>query len=98
MKTFMVIAVIAALAAVGGSIIVGVRSFDGTVTDNPYEKGLLWDDMRNRKSKLGWKVIIDDAKCRIGDNDVITSIMDRNNMPVDIDLISVIRSRPSSDA
>ena len=98
MKTFMVIAIIAALAAVGGSIFMGVRSFDGTVTENPYEKGLLWDDMRNQKSKLGWKVMLDDTKFKIGDNEVIASIMDRNGMPLDIDLISIIRSRPSSAA
>lgn len=53
MKILISIVIILGLAAVAGSVIVGVKSFDGTVTSNPYEKGLMWDQARKEKAALG---------------------------------------------
>ena len=49
MKLIIYISVIAAFLAVAGAVFVGIQTFDGTVTDQPYEKGLAWDEREKIK-------------------------------------------------
>jgi nitrogen fixation protein FixH len=96
MKTLIAVVTVIGLAAVVGSIIVGLSSFDGTVTDNPYEEGLRWDNTRKSLDELGWRVRLEGDMFYPGDNEMTLSVMDRNNRPVDAEGITVMRSRPSS--
>lgn len=98
MKTLIVIVSIIALSAVGGSIIVGVKSFDGIVTEHPYEKGLAWDEIRNKEKELGWSVDIGKGKFATGDNDVILSVFDKDGKPLPGASVSITISRPSTPA
>jgi nitrogen fixation protein FixH len=96
MKSIIIFAVITAVLAVGGSIYVGVRTFDDTVTENPYEEGLAWDDMHRKKESLGWQVRIENSTLVTGDNDMVISVKDKYGKPLADAGISLIMSRPGT--
>lgn len=96
MKVLIGFVTLTALLAVAGSIIVGIKNFDGTVTDRPYEEGLLWDDIREKKTALGWSVDIKEKRFTTGNNDITISILNRMKKPLKDIKISVMISRPST--
>ena len=97
MKTLIGIIVAAGIMAVVGAVVVGVRSFDGTVTEKPYEEGLVWDETQKKIAELGWRAEIKGSGFRTGDNDLIFSVLDKRGSPLDLDQsISVHLSRPSN--
>jgi nitrogen fixation protein FixH len=98
MKLIIIFSVIAALTAVAGTIVVGINTFDGTVTEHPYEKGLEWDRLEKTKAALGWTFNIKNNTIKTGRNDLILELSDKNGLPLDASIVSVIISRPSSDA
>ncbi len=101
MRFFIVIIVltcILALAATIGTIVVGSRSFEGTVVDKPYETGLAWDEERRNHESLGWSVALQEATYKTGKNDLIIMIRDMNGAPLSDAVVSVAVSRPSTRA
>jgi len=44
MRILLIIVIIIGIGVVIGSILIGSMTFEGTVTDHPYEKGLRWDE------------------------------------------------------
>jgi nitrogen fixation protein FixH len=101
MRFFMVIIVltcILALAATIGAIVVGSRSFEGIVVDNPYETGLAWDRERRNQEDLGWSVALQEATYKTGRNDLIIMLRDKNALPLADAVVSVAVSRPSTRA
>lgn len=97
MKTLIIFVILAGLAAVAGSIVVGVKSFDGTVTENPYEAGLRWDDAQKKMQELGWTFEILNKEFITGENDVLISIFDKYNMPLAPTEIELSISRPATE-
>ena len=101
MRFFVVIIVlicILALAATIGTIVVGSRSFEGLVVDNPYETGLAWDRERRNQEDLGWSVALQESTYKTGKNDLIVMVRDKNGVPLSDAVVSVIVSRPSTRA
>jgi nitrogen fixation protein FixH len=99
MKSLIGTVVIVGLAAVIGAVVVGVRSFDGTVTAKPYEEGLAWDEVRKEKAELGWSVKLDNTALKIGDNDLRFTLLDKQGTPLVLpSAVSLTLSRPSTDA
>lgn len=96
MKTLIAIAVIIGVGAVAGSIVVGVRSFDGTVTEHPYEEGLRWDEIQKNKSDLGWQVNIDESSLAVGENKFMISVIDRHGKPLEGSDLAVTAGRPAT--
>jgi len=96
MKLLITLVIIIGIAAVAGSIVVGLKSFDGTVTENPYEKGLLWDDVQEKMNDLGWSIEIHGKEFTAGDNDVLISILDKNNLPLALAEVTLRISRPAT--
>ncbi len=96
MKALISIVVIIGLAAVAGSIIVGVNSFNGTVTENPYEEGLRWDEMHRRESEPGWTAGIRNVLYRTGGNDMVISVSDNYGNPLEDAAVSVITGRSAT--
>jgi nitrogen fixation protein FixH len=97
MKALIILVTVIGLAAVAGSIIVGLSSFDGTVTDNPYEEGLFWDKARRNMDELGWTVRLEGDIFYPGENEMTLSVTDRDGRPVNAKGITVMRGRPSSE-
>ncbi|TNF56938.1 hypothetical protein EP227_00125 [bacterium] len=96
MKVLIGFVTLTALLAVAGSFIVGIKNFDGTVTERPYEEGLLWDDIRKKKAALGWSVDIKKSRLTTGNNDITISVLNRMKEPLKGANISVMISRPST--
>lgn len=99
MKTLISIVVIVGLIAVAGAVIIGIKSFDGTVTAKPYEEGLAWDEARKDKAELGWSVKLNTGIFKMGENDFQFSLLDKQGAPLDLSsAVSLTLSRPSTDA
>lgn len=79
-----------------GTIVIGDRSFDGVVVDKPYETGLDWDNIRERKAKLGWIVSVGKGPFQTGRNDLFVSIADRNGTALSKARVSVKITRPAT--
>lgn len=98
MKTLIIIITIIALSAVIGSVIVGKKVFDGTVEEKPYEQGLLWDKIQDRKVESGWSAVVNNRKINKGDNEVSISVFDKYGKPLSDASVSLVVSRPSTTA
>ncbi len=99
MKTLISIVVIAGLLAVFGVVVVGIKSFDGTVTAKPYEEGLAWDEARKERAELGWSVKLNTGIFKMGVNDLQFTLLDKKGSLLDLSYaISLNISRPSTDA
>jgi nitrogen fixation protein FixH len=62
------------MAAVIGPIVVGTRSFEGTVVDKPYERGLDWDKERAQMANSGLSVSIANADIVTGANRLLINV------------------------
>ena len=98
MKTLIVIVVLIGLLSVAAVIIVGSRTFEGTVTEKPYEKGLDWDKSREEKASSGLQVEVLTKLFVTGDNEILFSVLDREGKPLSDGRVSAGISRPSSSA
>ncbi|UCD34160.1 MAG: FixH family protein [Nitrospiraceae bacterium] len=98
MKSIIFAAVLSALLAVAGSVYVGIKTFDGPVTEHPYEEGLRWDEQENQRDALGWRVDLANRVIRAGDNEIVLSVHDRKGFPLDDASVAVTLTRPSTGA
>jgi nitrogen fixation protein FixH len=98
MKTLITIAVIAAIAAVAGSVVVGMKSFDGTVTEHPYEAGLVWDDILRKEAELGWAVDISKGPYFTGHSEIIIDVQDNDGSPLQNAALLVMAGRVETSA
>lgn len=99
MKTLISIVIIVGLAAVIGAVVIGIKSFDGTVTAKPYEEGLAWDEAHKERAELGWSVKLDNAVLKMGDNDLRFTLLNKQGEPLDLSsAVFLALSRPSTDA
>lgn len=98
MKALIALVTLIALSAVIAAIVIGSRSFEGIVTEKPYEKGLSWDRTKDEKKSLGWDVEIPEKRFTVGKNTLIFSILDKKGEPLEGASISVTVSRPSTTA
>jgi nitrogen fixation protein FixH len=98
MKTLIIIVSVIALSAVIGTIIIGERTFEGTVEEKPYDQGLLWDKIQDNKSALGWSAVINNRKIKTGDAEISISVFDKYGKPLSDASVSLAVSRPSTTA
>ena len=95
MKTTISIVSILAMAAVIGAIVIGNMSFDGTVTESPYETGLMWDEIQKERVASGLTIRLNKRQFKKGRNIILFQI--EKTKPANIDSITIKRSRPSTD-
>ena len=98
MKALIALVTLIALSAVIAVIVIGSRSFEGIVTEKPYEKGLSWDRIKDEKKSLGWDVEIQEKRFTVGKNTLMFSILDKKGKPLEGASVSVTVSRPSTTA
>jgi nitrogen fixation protein FixH len=98
MKTLIAIAVIAAIAAVAGSVVVGIKSFDGTVTEHPYEAGIIWDDIMRREAELGWTVHVGKGPYFTGHGKILIDVRDKDGGPLKNAALLVMAGRAETSA
>lgn len=98
MKALLITVVFIGIAAVAGTIIVGMSTFDGTVVDKPYEQGLAYDAVQKEREASGWNVDIANPTLSVGRNDLIISVTDRDGKHLSDISVSLTVSRPSTSA
>lgn len=98
MKKLIVFVTVAALAAVIGAIVVGTRTFEGIVTDRPYETGIAWDKTRHDKIESGWNVVIANHDFQVGDAELKIRATGRKGAPLTSASVAVVVSRPHTTA
>lgn len=95
MRAFLVFVALVGIGAVVGAVVVGLRFFDGTVIDKPYERGLAWDEEQGRREKAGLVVSIDGAAFRTGLNLMVVRVL-RKGEPVADEAIELRLLRPGT--
>ncbi len=98
MKTLIIVVTLIGLAAVISAIVVGTKSFEGIVVENPYETGLSWDAKEKEKAPLGWKIDLRTKRFKTGENGVVLQVSDREGSPLSHAEVSITVSRPSTNA
>lgn len=98
MKILIFAVIIIGLSAVIGAVVVGSRSFEGIVTEHPYEHGLSWDRAEHGKRSLGWEVGVRENEFSIGKKTLNLVILDKTGKPLEGASVSVMVSRPSTTA
>jgi len=88
--------VVLALTAV--TIIVGTRTFEGTVVDKPYEAGLAWDAERRNRAELGWSASLAREVYAVGEDEILVEAFDRDHRPLTGAAVTIGVSRPSTNA
>ncbi|NJD55470.1 MAG: hypothetical protein FIA94_03585 [Nitrospirae bacterium] len=95
MKKLLLLVTLIGIAAVVGAVVVGMSTFDGTVVDNPYEKGLAWDREQTERASSGWSVGIMPPSPSAGRNRLYLTVTDRSGKPLS-GKVTLSVSRPSS--
>jgi nitrogen fixation protein FixH len=98
MKVIIIFCVIAIITSIAATVVVGVNVFDGTIEDHPYEKGLEWDKLQKSRTELGWKCRIENNTITTGVNDLVLKLDDIDERPLDATDVSILISRPYSNA
>jgi nitrogen fixation protein FixH len=94
-KQLLVLVTFIGMAAVIGAIVVGKSTFDGTVVDNPYEKGLVWDAEQKERESSGWRVDMQPPSPTVGRNELHIHVRDGAGKPLASEVMLTV-SRPSS--
>jgi len=101
MRSYIILIIIVSILAIGatvGTIIVGSSSFEGIVTDKPYEAGLAWDEVRRNRERLGWSVSLRYGRFATGTNDLAILAVEKSGYPLADATVSVTVTRPSTRA
>jgi len=96
MRNLIIIISIVVVAATMVTMLVGSHVFDGVVVERPYEAGLSWDEMQKRQSLLGWKVAVVNTSIKLGANELVLAIAERDGSPLNDATVVVTVSRPST--
>jgi len=97
MKTLLIMVVSIGLLVIVLSIIIGIRSFDGMVAQNPYERGLKWDETNKKKRELGLAIEIKNTNIHTGENNILFKIYRNNGSLYLSPSIRVFITRPSTN-
>lgn len=94
MKYLLFIVIFIGLGAVIGSIMIGSMTFEGTVTDQPYETGLRWDEIMKIRNSV--KIEILNNRFYVGENNIQFTISSGREMDQDFK-IHILLTRPGNN-
>ena len=97
MRSLIVIAVIIGIASVVVTIAVGVRTFDGTVSSDPYTEGLQWDATRKARLEAGWKATMVDRELPQGRSELKVRLHDSKGRPLQGAAVNFVLRRRETD-
>ncbi len=83
MKYLIIIASTIGLLFIAITIIVGARTFEGTVVQDPYESAAHWDSARHDQQQSGWHVSVMTKIVRSPVDEFSLEVRDRRGEPVD---------------
>ena len=82
MKSLLAAVTLIGLSAVAAAVFVGLGVFDGEVVDDPYERGIAWDEERRRRAASGLETSIAPGPFRKGQNDIVFRLSGVKGQPV----------------
>ncbi len=77
-------------------IVVGTKTFEGTVVKDPYGMGLRWDELQRQRRDSGWNVSLQSRFARRGSNNIAVAVRDRNGRPLHGSNVILRLERPAS--
>lgn len=92
MKALVIAIVCVGLAVVVATIIIGSKTFDGTVVDKPYERGIQWD--KTQKALKDFTVTTETKTLGRGPNLFVFSIKPNVEPAPKIDSVAVTVTKP----
>ncbi len=98
MKVLIIMISAIVISSMAGVIIIGKSTFGGTVVDNPYSHGLLWDEIQRQRIASGLSVNTKNELLILGNNEVVISIVNKDGSPLLNASVSVVVSRPATRA
>ncbi len=97
MKIFLFAITLIVLAAVTATFVVGIKYFDGVVTEEPYAAGIRWDETRKAAAALGWHMEVLNTELHRGGNLLLLSVRDRSGGAHTGTVTALHRTRPSTN-
>ncbi len=95
MKLLIITIVFIGIAVVVGTIFIGAKTFDGTVVDMPYERGINYD--KTQRALKDFSVVSENQVLLRGDNQFVFSIKPNTERPLKIDSAAVTITKPSTN-
>lgn len=96
MRALIIIAVIIGVTMTVATIVVGSRTFEGTVAKDAYMEGLQWDAARRARQESGWKAALVSSRLPTGRSDLQVRLLDRNGRPLLGASVVIDISRPET--
>ena len=94
MKKLIALVSILAMSAVIGAIVIGSMIFDGVVVEDPYETGLVWDQIQKDRENSGIEIKFESLEFAKGLQTINFKLV--NNHHANIESVNIKRARPST--
>lgn len=79
MKSLIYIVLAIGLGITVLTIVVGSKTFDGIVTTNPYDKGLLWDSVINKQINPDYEIVLLTDNLTVGSNVIEAKVLEKTS-------------------
>ncbi len=97
MRILLITISILVMASVAATILIGARTFDGTVAADPYASGLRWDEERRQRDSSGWRVRTSFRAGRDGWSELVVQISDQQGRPLAGAVVAAALRRPDTN-
>lgn len=82
MRAIIAIALVIGLSITVATVVVGTRTFEGTVVKDAYTEGLRWDEIRRARQESGWSARLVREQLPLGRSTFQVWLLDRANDPL----------------
>jgi nitrogen fixation protein FixH len=97
MKFVLLLVAIVGVGAVIGAFVLGKMSFEGTVSEHPYEEGLKRDEVRKEHERLGWQLELTHQEFTVGHAEIGVHIRKADESPLAGADVMLVVSRPNTN-
>ena len=96
MRATIVIAILVGLSITVATVVIGTRTFEGTVAKDAYTEGLQWDAVRRARKESGWRAILLRKALPENRSELLVRMLDRSGKPLQGAAVSLSLSRPET--
>jgi nitrogen fixation protein FixH len=96
MRAAIVIALLIGVSITAVTIVVGTRTFEGTVVKDAYTEGLKWDELRRARLESGWSARLIQDRLPVGRSTVQVRLLDHAKRPFQEAKVYLAFTRPET--